>query len=234
MVERIGLRLYSATWIIYLGYMGLISLGLFLMTGVVGLSASIYFNKIMFASIVSDKGFLRPASTSTSALVPPPTPKLQARNSHHRSNMVKEYLATAIVLVVLFSPVVYYPDHPGDDDGYLYQLKDTAEEYRRTHNSYGLVSLVLAYYETHVLAITAMLWAIISAFTIYVKRRSAMPGGKIYKYNQRKVHQVLSERRRQLRDILRDPILLVDMQRRYGDLTSLLEIIADWEAHGYR
>mmetsp|Transcript_14605 Transcript_14605/g.26506 ORF Transcript_14605/g.26506 Transcript_14605/m.26506 type:complete len:736 (-) Transcript_14605:343-2550(-) len=39
--------------VVYFGYMGLASLGLFLMTGFVGISACLWFNKTMFASIVT-------------------------------------------------------------------------------------------------------------------------------------------------------------------------------------
>mmetsp|Transcript_17469 Transcript_17469/g.31701 ORF Transcript_17469/g.31701 Transcript_17469/m.31701 type:complete len:695 (+) Transcript_17469:75-2159(+) len=41
------------TLVVYFGYMGLASLGLFLMTGFVGISACLWFNKTMFASIVT-------------------------------------------------------------------------------------------------------------------------------------------------------------------------------------
>lgn len=44
----------AATYILYYGYMALVSFGLFLMTGFVGLSTSLYFNKTIFASIKID------------------------------------------------------------------------------------------------------------------------------------------------------------------------------------
>jgi transmembrane 9 superfamily member 2/4 len=40
-----------ATYILYFGYMGLISIGLFSMMGFVGLSASLWFNKTIYSSI---------------------------------------------------------------------------------------------------------------------------------------------------------------------------------------
>jgi len=43
-----------ATYMLYFGYMGLASLGLFLMTGAVGVFSSLWFNKVIFASIKID------------------------------------------------------------------------------------------------------------------------------------------------------------------------------------
>jgi len=42
------------TYILYFGYMGLVSAGLFLMTGCVGMLSSLWFNKVIFASIKID------------------------------------------------------------------------------------------------------------------------------------------------------------------------------------
>jgi len=43
-----------ATYVLYFGYMGLSSLGLFLMTGFVGVTSCLLFNKVMFASIKTE------------------------------------------------------------------------------------------------------------------------------------------------------------------------------------
>mmetsp|Transcript_1501 Transcript_1501/g.2731 ORF Transcript_1501/g.2731 Transcript_1501/m.2731 type:complete len:166 (-) Transcript_1501:63-560(-) len=79
--------------------------------------------------------------------------------------------------------------------------------------------------------ITNMLFffAVTIAFSVIMKRRSARPGGRIYQYNQSKVHKLLSDRKRRLRDMLNDPVLERDMKRQYGDLSSLRESVAQWE-----
>jgi len=43
-----------ATYVLYFGYMGLVSLGLFMMTGFIGVASSLWFNKTIFASIKID------------------------------------------------------------------------------------------------------------------------------------------------------------------------------------
>ncbi|KAG7366482.1 endomembrane protein 70-domain containing protein [Nitzschia inconspicua] len=43
-----------ATYVLYFGYMGLASLGLFLMTGFIGVAASLWFNKTIFSSLKVD------------------------------------------------------------------------------------------------------------------------------------------------------------------------------------
>ena len=43
-----------ATYVLYFGYMGLVSLGLFMMTGFVGVASSLWFNKTIFGSIKID------------------------------------------------------------------------------------------------------------------------------------------------------------------------------------
>jgi len=43
-----------ATYLLYFGYMGIISLGIFLMTGCIGFAASLAFNRVIFASIKVD------------------------------------------------------------------------------------------------------------------------------------------------------------------------------------
>lgn len=65
--------------------------------------------------------------------------------------------------------------------------------------------------------------------SVFIKRRSAQPGGRIYQYNQGKIYETISNKRRRLRDMLNDPVLVRDMERRYGDLTSLRESVQQWE-----
>ena len=79
-----------------------------------------------------------------------------------------------------------------------------------------------------------LFWIGIIAFSIVRKRQSARAGGKIYNSNQAKVHKTLTERRRQLRDILSDPVLLNDMQYRYGDLTALICLVEEWKKNGFQ
>merc|ERR1711865_885564 len=42
------------TYVLYFGYMGLASIGLFLMTGFIGVISTLYFNKTIFASVKVD------------------------------------------------------------------------------------------------------------------------------------------------------------------------------------
>mmetsp|Transcript_44402 Transcript_44402/g.93237 ORF Transcript_44402/g.93237 Transcript_44402/m.93237 type:complete len:169 (-) Transcript_44402:299-805(-) len=80
----------------------------------------------------------------------------------------------------------------------------------------------------------ASIWAMVIALTVVNKRRSALPGGKIYLYNQRQVNSILLERQRKLRDILQDPFLLFNMKHRYGDLSSLLDVVQEWQTFGFQ
>ncbi|KAL9185773.1 hypothetical protein ACHAXT_003550 [Thalassiosira profunda] len=77
-------------------------------------------------------------------------------------------------------------------------------------------------------------YAIPIAISVVLKRRSARPGGRLYQYNQRKVHQTISDKRRQIRDMINDPVLVRDMERRYGDLSSLREKVQDWESDDFQ
>ena len=79
-----------------------------------------------------------------------------------------------------------------------------------------------------------LVYAIPIAISVILKRRSARPGGRLYLYNQRKVHKTLSDKRRRLRDMLNDPVLVRDMERRYGDLSSLREKVQDWESDDFQ
>jgi len=69
--------------------------------------------------------------------------------------------------------------------------------------------------------------------SVVAKRKSARPGGCIHRYNRRHVRDALSRKRRRLRDMLNDPLLVRDMEARYGDLTSLRESVRQWECDGF-
>lgn len=89
-------------------------------------------------------------------------------------------------------------------------------------------------YITQQMATYALIFACLVITSVIIKRVSAAtPGGRIYKYNQQKVHKILSDRRRRLRDLLNDPLLVRDMESRYGDLTSLRESVRQWEDDGF-
>ena len=65
--------------------------------------------------------------------------------------------------------------------------------------------------------------------SVFIKRRSAScPDGHIYKYNQKRVHKILSDKRRKLRDLLNDPILARDVETRYGDISSLRKSVKEF------
>jgi len=68
----------------------------------------------------------------------------------------------------------------------------------------------------------------ITTSSVILKRRSAR-NGYIYTYNQRTVIKSISDKRRKLRDMLNDPLLVTDLEGRYGDLTSLRESVKQWE-----
>lgn len=302
-----------SAFVIYFGFTGLASLGLFLMTGFVGISACLWFNKAMFASITTDKGI---SPVSASDFIPISASDLHSRNNHNISSMIRKALIAAFTLTALFSPALFYSSrlggdsdhqnqwhstqqmerndiadsrklpenlvHSGDDDyrptavhsilldnsginmdhdngegvgnggGFeLDRVGDnkfanrekgemfvSAEKVHKRHTPYlyGLANLYPTYdaYDVLEIAIVASLWAAIILLSVIVKRRSARPGGRVYLYNQSRVHKILSERRRRLNDILKDPILKDDMKRRYGDLTSLLAVVAEWQSHGFQ
>ena len=125
-----------------------------------------------------------------------------------------------MAMTALYSPVFYQPSH--------IHAEDEDDMYR-----FGIASYVLTSYDAHVIVITFLFWTAVTAFTLVIKRQSSKPGGWLYRYNQGKVRTILSHRRRQLRDILQDPVLLVDMKSRYGDLTSLLSVVEEWQTFGF-
>ena len=96
---------------------------------------------------------------------------------------------------------------------------------------YGVMSLPASYGDmAGMMEMTTIAFAIVASaivLSVIMKRRSAKPGGRIYQYNQRKVRKLLSDRRRRLRDMLNDPVLVRDMERRYGDISSLRESVDD-------
>jgi len=73
----------------------------------------------------------------------------------------------------------------------------------------------------------------ITISSVILKRKSAR-NGFIYTYNQRTVIKSISDKRRKLRDMLNDPMLVNDMKHRYGDLTSLRESVRQWEIDEFK
>lgn len=88
-------------------------------------------------------------------------------------------------------------------------------------------------YTTNQMVISPSVFVIFVAFSVIMKRKSAQPGGNIYYYNQVKVHKFYLDRRRRLRDMLNDPVLTKDMEKMYGDLSSLRERVKQWESDGF-
>eukprot|EP00579_Thalassiosira_antarctica_P002229 CAMPEP_0201871400 /NCGR_PEP_ID=MMETSP0902-20130614/4321_1 /ASSEMBLY_ACC=CAM_ASM_000551 /TAXON_ID=420261 /ORGANISM="Thalassiosira antarctica, Strain CCMP982" /LENGTH=951 /DNA_ID=CAMNT_0048397369 /DNA_START=166 /DNA_END=3021 /DNA_ORIENTATION=- len=304
-IRKFGIGPFSfPSFVIYFGFAGLASLGLFLMTGFVGISACLWFNKAMFASIITDRGI---SPVSASDFLPISASDLHSRNNHNISSMIRKALIAAFTLTALFSPALFSPSrsggvsdhqnqwhntqqmernaitdsrklpedltHSGDadyrptavvrnndsginvdhDDGEgvgndgdfeLDRVGDNAFAYRekgerfvsakKVHKPLANLHPTYDAHDVLEIAIVASLWAAIIVLSVIVKRRSARPGGRVYLYNQSRVHKILSERRRRLNDILKDPILKDDMKRRYGDLTSLLAVVAEWQSHGFQ
>ncbi|KAL7547066.1 hypothetical protein ACHAWF_010389 [Thalassiosira exigua] len=83
------------------------------------------------------------------------------------------------------------------------------------------------------LFVSAPWYAVPIALSVIFKRRSAKPGGTIHRCNQRRANELRSDRRRRLRDMLSDPVLVRDLEGRYGDLTSLRESVRQWEGDGF-
>jgi len=73
----------------------------------------------------------------------------------------------------------------------------------------------------------------ITISSVILKRKSSR-NGYIYTYNQRIVIKSISDKRRKLRDMLNDPMLVNDMEHRYGDLTSLRESVRQWEIDEFK
>ena len=254
------------------------------MLGFVGMTGMLWFNKVMYSSIITDGGNI------------PSTQVLQSGNTQQveSNSYIKNLIFAALCLTMLLLPAFYYPsqypsysqhitydppsydhmdeidqplndelnDTPATRDGIMgiEEDRDIAEVERRrlldeeTNNDdleeSGLSSektqLTSVPFRcgTHLLRIFehdsymtiifgCLLWIGIIAFSIVRKRASAQAGGKIYSSNQAKVHKTLTERRRQLRDILSDPVLLNDMQYRYGDLTALICLVEEWKKNGF-
>ena len=234
--------------VVYFGFIGLASLALSLMMGVLGTWACLWFNKTMFASIMS--GTPPPVCSHSRSLI-------QGQENGHRVNSRIKKAKVVFAFVVLFSPAFYYPTHSGKDDNIRYQRRpprpvnhdqsfalNRYEDYvhrekmlalKKTHKTFsphqfGLVTSIMTYFAEHQEivqdnALPAFIWVAIIALSITFKRRSALPGGNIYLHNQRRVQQILSKRRRRLRAMLEDPILLNDMEVRYGKLTNLIKTV---------
>ena len=77
-------------------------------------------------------------------------------------------------------------------------------------------------------------FAVVVAATVALKRRSALrPGGWIHGHNKRLVRKALGDQKRRMRDLLKDPVLARDMERRYGDVSSLRHSVERWELDGF-
>ena len=273
--------------LIYVGVTGITSLALFLMLGFVGMTGMLWFNKVMYSSIITDGGNI------------PSTQVLQSRNTQQveTNSYIKNIIFAALCLATLLIPAFYYPsqypsysqditynppsyDHADELDEMAGDLNDELNDTPATRDGIeGIEDHDIAEVERRMLLedpniddlfeesglssekahITDMpfrcgtnllrifehdsymtimfgclLWIGIIAFSIVRKRASAQAGGKIYSSNQAKVHKTLTERRRQLRDILNDPVLLQDMQYRYGDLTALICLVEEWKKNGFQ
>ena len=86
---------------------------------------------------------------------------------------------------------------------------------------------------TDQMEIASCVFLFVIVCSVVLKRQSAKPGGHIYQYNQIKVHKILTDKRHRLRDMLNDPVLVKDMERRYGDITSLRDVVHQWETDGF-
>jgi len=270
--------------LIYIGVTGMISLALFLMLGFVGMTGMLWFNKVVYSSIITDGGNI------------PSTQVLQSGNTQQGdSPYIKNLIFAALCLTTLLIPAFYYPsqledytvyfpsysnditydpppyDHVDELDQPLNdKLKDgiegikehdiaeverrllledpniddlfeesglSSEKTQLTSMPFRCGTTLLRTFEHDsykVIVFGTLLWIGMIAFSIVRKRRSARAGGKIYNSNQAKVHKTLTERRRQLRDILSDPVLLNDMQYRYGDLTALICLVEEWKKNGFQ
>lgn len=94
---------------------------------------------------------------------------------------------------------------------------------------YGIMCSSPIYITPQKIIFTALVFIFIIK-SVFIKRRSAScPDGHIYKYNQKRVHKILSDKRRKLRDLLNDPILARDVETRYGDISSLRESVKQWQ-----
>lgn len=257
-----------STSVLYFGVMGLLSFGLFLMSGFVGMSACLWFNRRMFASIVTGSTNANSASDSlcstdqhaksttgrleghmplkagsdvppTSELVLNSALDLQTKDNQCR-HMIKKAIVSFFLLAVLISPMLFRPSHSlgpyrvreRQSDPILGEL-EPGWKVHKTSIAYRFgLEIALDYLDCPI-AFAALFWMTIVTLSVVIKRRSARPGGMIYMYNQRRVHNIMSKRKRLLCAILEDPILLHDMKARYGDLTSLLCVVAKWQSHGF-
>jgi len=132
------------------------------------------------------------------------------------SSLIKKGAVVASLLSGLIYPALCHASYAGES----YQ--------------FGSLLFVVENYKARAIVMVASIWAMVIALTVVNKRRSALPGGKIYLYNQRQVNSILLERQRKLRDILQDPFLLFNMKHRYGDLSSLLDVVQEWQTFGFQ
>jgi len=84
--------------LIYVSVTGIISLALFLMLGVVGITGMLWFNKVMYSSIITDGGNI------------PSTQVLQSGTQQVDNNSyIKNIIFAAPCLTTLLIPAFYYP-----------------------------------------------------------------------------------------------------------------------------
>jgi hypothetical protein len=106
-------------------------------------------------------------------------------------------------------------------------------EYLRTHAECILIFASFDCHGTYQMGSKALIFAVLAAFSLVAKRRSARPGGLIYEYNRGIARKHFSDRRREIRDMLNDPLLARDVERRYGDVSSLREWVERWEGDDF-
>ena len=76
--------------------------------------------------------------------------------------------------------------------------------------------------------------ALLIAASVLLKRRIVSPGF-IREWNRADdwAARRIRDRRRKLRDMVNDPVLARDIERRNGDLTSLRALVREWERSGF-
>ena len=220
--------------VLYFASMGLVSLGLFLMTGFVGVSACLWFNKTVFTSLIASRS--SPLYCAANQEIAQDTPanadggRLFATERNIDCGSIHCFIIPdflmGFALLLFFAHVLVNPFYSPS-----YYIEADDGKWSIPNNVF---TFVLNKYEVWIRVIDSLIWAAIIALSVILKRRSAQPGGMIYLYNQSEVHKIMSERSRRLRDILKDPALLQDVKWRHGDLTSLFDLVAEWQSDGFK
>lgn len=96
-----------------------------------------------------------------------------------------------------------------------------------------------------VISIMASLLIAMLAVTVVGKRRSARPGGVLYRFNRKKINEIRAKRKRRVHAFMNDPFLLRDMERSLqiahdndegaakAEIDKLRRTAADWEREGF-